>query len=267
MIITERQTALTAVADRLAEAWAAADVIAGFTDDEIPQDRPEAYFIQDRMAERIGTPPFGWKIGASSAKMREIDGHEDIIPGRLFASNTFFSKMLTLDLGNCPNTKVEAEFGFRLTKDLPLRDEIWTGEEIASHLQLHPALEVIGNRFTPPLLPQPVLSLISVADNGNGVAGVFGDKVQDWQGIDFLKHPISLIVDDQVPAENFLGEMRCDPPQAVADLANLLAARDLSLQKDMMILTGTATVPKPVRKGSALVADFGTLGTLEVNFL
>jgi len=236
MIITERQTALTAVADRLAEAWAAADVIAGFTDDEIPQDRPEAYFIQDRMAERIGTPPFGWKIGASSA-------------------------------GNCPNTKVEAEFGFRLTKDLPLRDEIWTGEEIASHLQLHPALEVIGNRFTPPLLPQPVLSLISVADNGNGVAGVFGDKVQDWQGIDFLKHPISLIVDDQVPAENFLGEMRCDPPQAVADLANLLAARDLSLQKDMMILTGTATVPKPVRKGSALVADFGTLGTLEVNFL
>lgn len=266
MISEERQTALTAVATRLAAVWARTGLIDGFAEEEIPRDRTEAYFAQDHLAALIGQPCSGWKIGATSAKMRELEGHEDILPGRLFPSITHFANELTLDIGECPNARVETEFGFRLLKDLPLREAAWTAEEIAPHILLHPSLEIIGNRFKRPDLDPAILSRMGIVDNGGCLAGLFGDPVEDWQGIDFQNHPVSFIVDDNPPAENFLGEMRCQPPQAIAELANLLATRGLFLPKDSMLLTGTATVPQPVKKGSSLVADFGTLGQLKMSF-
>lgn len=266
MISEERQAALSAVAIRLAKVWAHAGTIDGFSESEIPRDRPEAYFAQDQMAELIGQPCTGWKIGATSVKMREMEGHEDIIPGRLFPSTTHFANNLTLAIGGCPNTRVETEFGFRLLQDLPLREAEWTAEEITPHMLLHPALEVIGNRFNKHDVDPATLSRMGIADNGGGVAGVFGNPVEDWQQVDFRNHPVSFIVDGGPPSENFLGEMRCEPAQAIADLANLLAARGLSLHKDAMLLTGAATVPQPVGQGSSLVADFGALGRIEMNF-
>lgn len=265
-ISAERQTALKTVAGRLADVWASAGIIEGFAKAEIPRDRKEAYFAQDHMAAQIGQPCTGWKIGATTAKMREIGGHEDIIPGRLFPSTTFFTNAHTLDIGDCPNVRVETEFGFQLLQDLPLRDTPWAAEEITPHLRLHPSLEIIGNRYQPPTADNPVLSLMSIADNGGCVAGVFGDPVENWQHIDFLNHPVSFTVDDHPASENFFGEARCEPAKAIADLANLLASRGLSLQKGDMLLTGASTIPQPVEKGSSLVADFGELGRIEMSF-
>ena len=111
MISDERQAALRAVAIRLAEVWANAGTIDGFSETEIPRDRPEAYFIQDQMAELIGQPCTGWKIGATSVKMREMEGHEDIIPGRLFPSTTQFANNLTLAIGGL--------------SEHPRRDRVW----------------------------------------------------------------------------------------------------------------------------------------------
>ena len=266
MISEDRKADLAALAERLAAAWQAAGVMVGPDEAETPRDRPEAYFVQDRMAQIIGAPCTGWKIGATSAKMREIDGHDDIIPGRLFPSITHFGNAKTLSLGYCPNPRVETEFGFRIDATLPLRDDPWTAVEVAPHLTLHPAFEIIGNRFTMPGASAPVLSLMGIADNGGGVAAVFGDAVEDWRGIDYRHHPISFRVDDRPESENFLGEMRCEPTQAVADLANLLAGRGYHLSEGDMVLTGAATVPQPVAKGSRLTADYGALGRLALDF-
>ena len=261
----ERQAHLRSFAERLAAAWKAADTVGDIVDEEVPRDRPEAYFAQDRMADVLGEPVTGWKIGATSAKMREMDGHDDIVPGRLFPSNTHLGTSSTVDVGRCPNPRVETEFGFRLLDDIPLRDSPWTADEVATRLILHPAFEIIGNRFVHPSAPPPVLSLMGIADNGGGLAALFGDPVEEWRGIDYRSHPVSFRVDDRPEAENFLGEMRCEPTQAVADLANLLAGRGYGLRRGDMVLTGAATVPQPVSAGSHLVADFGPLGRLELD--
>ena len=84
----ERDLVLNALAERLGDAWL---VCKRFTDlqiSEIPVNRAEAYAVADRMASRIGDTLSGWKVGATSARMREMDGHSDVIPGRIFSSAT-----------------------------------------------------------------------------------------------------------------------------------------------------------------------------------
>ena len=133
-------------------------------------------------------------------------------------------------------------------------------------MKLHPAIEIIGNRHALPDASAQVRSLMTIADNGGGIGFVFGEAVDEWQSVDFQRHLIKLVVDDQEPAENFLGDMRCQPIQAVADLANHLNNRNISLFAGDFISTGAATVPQPVSAGSHVLADFGSLGVIKLEF-
>ena len=266
MISDDRKSALDYLAWRLAAAWKIKGVIGAVSSDDVPRDRPEAYYTQDRVAEILGLPVVGWKIGATTAVMRERDGHEDIIPGRLFEPTTHFGNHVTLDLGDCPNPRVETEFGFRLNADMPLREGPWTAEEVTPLITVHPALEVIGTRFEMPEGTPGELSRMGVSDNGVCIAGVFGEPATDAASFDFAGHTVAFTVDDSAPSADLLGEARCDGREAVANLANLLAKRGVSLQAGAMLLTGTVTVPLAVKKGSHLVADFGSLGRMEMDF-
>ena len=262
----DRKSALDYLAWRLAAAWKIKGVIGAVSPDDVPRDRAEAYYTQDRVAEILGLPVVGWKIGATTAMMRERDGHEDIIPGRLFGPVTHFGNRVTLDLGDCPNPRVETEFGFRLNADMPLRDAPWTAEEVTPLITVHPALEVIGTRFEMAGAAPGALSRMGVSDNGICVAGIFGEPAVDAAAFDYAGHTVSFTVDGGEPSPDLLGAARCDGREATADLANLIAARGAWLKAGDWLLTGTVTVPLAVKKGSHLVADFGTLGRIEMTF-
>ena len=75
--------------------------------DEIPISRSEAYFVQDQMAEVIGDSVSGWKVGATSTKMRELDGHDDVIPGRIFESVTFLGAKQNLPISRFMDARAE----------------------------------------------------------------------------------------------------------------------------------------------------------------
>lgn len=265
-ISQERQLHLRALSTRLAAAWKVAGQIGGVTGRQLPKNRCEAYFVQDEMAKAIGDPVSGWKVGATSARMRELDGHDDVVPGRIFSSLTWQGTNLDLPAGRFPGARAETEFAFRLDRDLPLRQAPWRTDELALVATFHPAIEIIGNRHALPDAPAPVRSLMTIADNGGGIGFVFGNAIDNWQGADFQNHPIALTVDGGCEAENFLGEMRCEPIQALADLVNHLASRDIGLKAGDFVSTGAATVPQPVHKGSHVIADFGRLGKMEIRF-
>jgi len=56
------------------------------------------------------------------------------------------------------------------------------------------------------------------------------------------------------------------PANAVAWLANKLAARGRSLAAGMLVMTGTLTPITPIERGSTYVASFSTLGSVEKTF-
>ena len=65
---------LEALAGKLASAWLNQSLIEDLVEDELPQNRMEAYLAQDLMSKQIGQSSTGWKVGATSARMRELDG-------------------------------------------------------------------------------------------------------------------------------------------------------------------------------------------------
>ena len=261
-----RQDLLAGLGRRLGLAWQVPELVGALAADELPRGRPEAYAVKDAMAAVIDEPLTGWKVGATSARMRELDGHDDVIPGRIFRSVTWQGSRLTLPAARFPDARAETEFAFRLSEPLPLRDTPWRANELMPIATLHPAIEIIGNRHALPDAPAPVRSLMTIADNGGGIGFVFGEPVADWHEIDYQNHHISLTVDGGAEAENFLGDMRCVPIEVVADLVNHLRTRGIALAAGDFVSTGAATVPQHITTGSHVVADFGVLGRMELDF-
>ena len=107
-----KQQHLDVLAKKLGQAWLNSSLIDGPNPAELPENREEAYYVQDQMASVISEPLSGWKVGATSAKMRELDGHGDVIPGRIFKSVTYVSANQQLPIKRFPNARAETEFAF-----------------------------------------------------------------------------------------------------------------------------------------------------------
>ena len=262
----ERKGVLIELAEALSASWRDPGNPVKIDPRFYPLNRAEAYLIQDLMHDRLGQGLAGWKVGATSSRMRELDGHDDVIPGRIFASRTHVGTTHSLAIDHYPGARVETEFAFRLTATPEMRDTRWTAREMESIMTLHPAIEIIGNRYRLDGASKAEYSLMTIADNGGGIGFIFGDPVADWRDIDFQQHRITLTVSDGKPADNFLGDMRCVPSQAAADLVNHLAERGYSLKAGDFISTGAASVPQPFAAGDLVRADFGELGVIEVSF-
>lgn len=261
-----RKAILEELARLLAQAWPDPTNRVRLERDMFPHNREEAYFVQDGMHQLLDGAVAGWKVGATSQKMRELDGHDDVIPGRIFASHTFVGARHRLSINKFPNARAETEFAFRLLASPELRQTAWTAKEMASMMILQPAIELIGNRFWVDEVSKSENSLLTIADNGGGIGFVFGEPVTDWHDMDFQNHQISLVVGHGDPANNFLGDMRCVPAQAAADLVNHLATRGEVLAAGDFISTGAATVPQPFAAGDLVAADFGEIGRIELQF-
>jgi 2-keto-4-pentenoate hydratase len=258
--------AIEELAAMLADAWHRPGNLVAVDRALVPADRAQACLAQDLMFQKLGEALVGWKVGATSHKMRQLDGHDDVIPGRIIASRTHIGPRHDLQIGHYHKARAETEFAFRLTATPHLRDTPWTSGEMAEIMVLHPAIELIGNRYQMDGASKAENSLMTIADNGGGIGFVFGDPVTDWQHIDFQNHRIDLQVSGGAPADNFLGDMRCVPAEAAADLVNHLAHRGEVLEAGHFISTGAASVPQPFGGGDVVHADFGVLGTIELRF-
>ncbi len=151
-----------------------------------PKDEAGAYHVQRRVAEGLG-PIGGWKVGASGptapptcAPMPAAGIHPS--PSRVTGSGTSLRG-------------VEAEIAFRLGADLPPRTEPYgRAEVIAAISYCLPAIEVLDSRFTDPDA-QDKWALM--ADLSIHAGFVFGAPAADWQGIDFTRETVRVLVDGQ----------------------------------------------------------------------
>jgi 2-keto-4-pentenoate hydratase len=251
---------------RLGDAWLAARDLVAFPDELRARSRAEAYAIQDFMAETIRQPITGWKLGATSLAMRARAGHDGAIIGRIFDSVTFQTPA-TLPVARFPGARVECEFAFRLREALPPRAQPWPREELAGRAELHLAVEIIGNRYPKGAGAFRPGTNDEIADNGAGIGFVFGPAVPGWQALSLRDLFIDIRVDDDEPAENFLGLDRCDPVDALLQAATTLGERNITIEAGQYVSTGAATDPRPVKPGSTVSARFGNLGRIDIRFI
>ena len=251
---------------RLGEAWLAARPAGAFPEALRARSRAEAYAIQDAMAAAIGQPVTGWKLGATSPTMRARAGHDGPIIGRVFESVTSGTPA-ELSMARFPDSRVECEFAFRMREAIPPRPRPWSAGELAERAVLHIAVEIIGNRYPKHEGAFKPGTNDEIADNGAGIGFVFGPAIADWRRHDLRNLGIDIRVDDHESAENFLGEYRCEPIDALVQAAGILGERGITIEAGQYVSTGAATDPQPVRASSVVRARFGTLGIIDIAFV
>lgn len=215
------------------------------------------------MAEIVGDPVVGWKVGAAVRAVQVLEGHDGPIVGRLFAPRLYRSPA-TVAAAMYEGYKVECEFAFRFRRDVPARSRPYTRAELESDLVLHPGLELAGTRYAIESSSRKSTTHDAIADNGGGGAYVVAGGIDDWRRIDLATLSIDARIDGGAPIDTYTGEYRRDPVDILVETVNGLAERGIGLAAGDFLSTGSLTTPTPLHAGQTYVARFGDLQTLSV---
>lgn len=250
-------------ADILSAAWRDKRTINALPDACRPATVDEGYAVQDALTAAMGHAVAGYKIGATNETVQAKFGVDRPISGRLFEPFVLNSPA-EIAAGAVTAYIIEAEFAFRLAKDLPPRGRDYTVEEVmAATDALHPAIEIPDTRYED-WLSAGVAQLIA----DDSVAGflVLAPPASDWRAIDLSRHPVVVRVNDETVSEGVGANVMGDPRTSLTWLVNDRAARGEGLKAGQVVTTGSAADVVKVKPGDVVHAEFGALGAVQVSF-
>jgi 2-oxo-3-hexenedioate decarboxylase/2-keto-4-pentenoate hydratase len=249
-------------ASLLAEAWQIGTLLRELPEEARPRSAAEAYRIQDLLAEELGFPLGGWKIGCTSAAARKILKARGPFAGRVFATRMFESGV-TLSATGYPMRGLEGEFAFRLKAPLPARKRPYRLGEVADAIgSLHLAIEVVDSRYADWLkVGTPCL----IADQGSNGALVLGPAVPRWRTRKLETQAVRMDVNGKTVGQGTGADCLGHPLNALLWLANLMRRRG-GMPAGAIISTGTCSGFHRAAPGDRARADFGKLGTVELAF-
>ena len=250
-------------ARRLARARATGTVVAR-ADIEEPGSTDAAYAIQDAVTRRLGHPTAGFKVGSTSREAQRILGTTE--PGAAPVPEPCLHEspaLLPLVVPQSP--AVEGEFAFRLGQDLPPRARPYTREEVVAAIDaVASAIEIVGTRIAGGLAGKG--RFLVTADGGANIALVVGPWISPWRDLNLVDHEVTMSINGEVESRGTGARALDDPLNVMVWLANNLSARGQGLARGHAVTTGTCTGLDAVRPGDRAVANFGTLGRVDVAF-
>ena len=227
-----------------------------------PSTRAQGYAIQAHLEAHA--PLFGWKIAATSQAGQAHIGVDGPLAGRILADHVY-PPGATLPWANNFMHVVEAEFAFRMARDLPPRPTPYTVTETLNAVAtLHPAIEIPDSRFTDfANVGGPAL----IADNACAHDFVLGPAATaDWRSLDLTEHRVIGVVAGKLERDGIGRNVLGDPRVALTWLVNELAAHGITLRAGQVVTTGTCLIPLPIVPGDEVRMDFGVLGAVSARF-
>ena len=106
-----------------------------------------------------------------------------------------------------------------------------------------------------------------IVDHGGNGAFAHGAGTEDWQSIDYVNHHVRQIINDEEKASG-TGQnvMDGNPIGSITWLANHLKPRGFDLKAGDWISKRQRRRYAPVPAGGTVMGDFGTLGSVKVDF-
>lgn len=234
---------------------------------EHPADIQSAYLLQDEVTKASSEPIVGFKIGATATETQEILGLSEPFFGPLLQPFCQRSSTETarLALHEAHTALIECEFVVSLKQDLRRTQNDLTMEDVAAATDWVAAgFEIVGTRF----LDTPNKGLCAIADNGNNIGVLTGEPNHDWSIKSLEDHPVSLAINGKsIDTGSSSNSVVGHPFGMLAWLANHDQLRSRGLKKDEIIYTGTVTAPTQISAGDEIVADYGSLGVLNLNLV
>jgi 2-keto-4-pentenoate hydratase len=240
--------------------------VAALPPDVVPRSLAEGYEVQERLVrsllDRSGGHPVGYKVACTSELAQKALGVDGPFFGVLL-SHSCHRTAATLPASDFTVRCAEAEFGFEMAADVPA-GPVYTADSIKEFIATAlPSLEIVDHRYHDwQVVGAPSL----LADNAIHGAWVAGDPYPGWRDLDFARHPVTLTVSG---GETFPGSGAAvlgNPLTVVAWLANELPRFGRRLRRGDRITTGVTTGIYLAQPGDRLVADFGPLGRVELDF-
>jgi 2-keto-4-pentenoate hydratase len=245
-------------AECLITPWRSHTCIAGIPPDVRPSTRSESYRVQAALAELTGDRKIGWKIAATSVAGQKHIGVSGPLAGRLLDSR-LQANGASVSIDRNIMKVAEAEFAFRMGRDLPPRKTSYTVDEVlAASAALYPAIEFPDSRYHDFLRAGEAQLIADFACAGWWILGT--QAPESWRSTDLAVHKVSAWIDGQKAADGIGSNVLGDPRIALSWIVNELSREGMGLKADDIVMTGTCVVPVPISAGQHFVADFGTLG-------
>lgn len=219
-----------------------------------PRNIEEACAAQEvlvrlRSAERGSVA--GYKLALTTPTMQKMTGFPEPAYGILSTNTVYFSPHVVRHAEHV-RLGLECEVALRLAADLPASGAPYTREEVAKAVgSMMPAFEIVDDRDADySKFAGYVLDFI--ADNAWHAAVVLGTPSPDWRELDLAGAHGRMHINGELAAEGYGRDVLGHPLNALVWLANKLAARGKSLERGMLIMTGSLVPTKFVRPGDAI---------------
>ncbi len=254
---------IQAAADLLFDLWRQGRQIDALPENLRPVDRMDGYRIQALLEKRSSFPLFGWKIAATSSAGQAHINVDGPLAGRLLAERAFAGGAAR-SFGANRMAVAEAEFAFRMGRDLPPRAAPYNEDEaLAAVESLHPAIEIPDSRFAD-FTRAGAAQLI--ADNACAHEFVLGEAApESWRATDPAEREARLTVRSSTGGAIVRQGRGCNvlggPLIALTWLINELSGIGVTLRAGEVVTTGTCVAPPPIAAGDRIEADFGALGS------
>lgn len=232
-----------------------------------PKTPEEAYACQDELVRKLiqhyGGHGIGYKIACTNVTAQRQLNVDGPFYGRMMSAFCFDTPA-RIDASQFFMRVVEAEFAFRMGKDLPTRSTPYQRNEVADAVEgVLPGIEIVDSRFDD-WTTIGVKSLI--ADNACHAAWVRGRLVTDWRGLDLAAHTVRLTVNGSLHREGSGRAVLGHPLNALTWVANRLSSHGLGLQAGQYVTTGVTMEVYMGQPGDRIRGDFGSLGVVDLDF-
>lgn len=253
--------AVAAAARIIWTTWQANHRIDGIPAECRPTTRQEGYMVQSEVARLSGQGLFGWKIAATSQAGQKHIGVDGPLAGRLLEKRAFDSGATVPMINNIMKV-AEAEFAFRMARDLPPRQTGYSIDEVLAAVDtLHPAIEIPDSRYRD-FATAGAAQLI--ADNACANYFVLGPaSTAAWRQHNLIEHPVTALVNGKPARQGKGANVLGDPRVALVWLVNELSAAGETLRVGQVVTTGTCVIPVEINPGDHVAVDFGLFGSAE----
>jgi 2-keto-4-pentenoate hydratase len=230
--------------------------------DVYPENLDEAYAIRrvfQEIEEKKGRGAVaGYKIGLTTPVMQRLCGVDEPCYGAIFAREVHHRRAELAAADYC-RLGVETEIAFRMADDLPQGSD--PGEIAAAVESCMAAIELIEDlHYDYKRLDAAAM----VAGNVWNAGVVLGTPVTDWRTRDLARATARLSINGQEIGSGNGGDVMGHPLNALAWLAEKLAAAGTPLRRGMIVMTGSmVSIQYPV-SGDRVVIEVSDLGRAEL---
>lgn len=227
----------------------------------MPADLDEAYAIR-KVFEEIERPRrgevVGYKIGLTTPIMQKLCGVDEPCYGAIFASEVHQQQARLATADYC-RLGVETEIAVRVGEDLPQgggRDRVAAAVE--SCMAAIELLEDLRHDY------KRLSAAAMVAGNVWNAGVVLGAPVADWRRLDLAAVTARLTINGREIGAGKGADVMGNPLNALAWLADKLAAAGTPLKRGMVVMTGSMVPIQFPAPGDRAVVEVEGLGSAEL---